>query len=55
MTHNTTCADVSVVEIVLGASDLGLGMAGGVPGMILGDLGARVTWLGAVRGIATNS
>jgi crotonobetainyl-CoA:carnitine CoA-transferase CaiB-like acyl-CoA transferase len=36
------CADISVVEIVAGTSDLGLGMAAGVPGMLLADLGASV-------------
>jgi crotonobetainyl-CoA:carnitine CoA-transferase CaiB-like acyl-CoA transferase len=36
------CAGLSVVEVAVGCSDLGLGLAGGVPGMILGDLGADV-------------
>ncbi|MBL7493269.1 CoA transferase [Frankia sp. AgB1.9] len=36
------CAGVRVVEVAVGVSDLGLGMAGGVPGMILADLGASV-------------
>ena len=36
------CAGLNVVELALGVSDLGLGMAGGVPGMVLADLGARV-------------
>jgi crotonobetainyl-CoA:carnitine CoA-transferase CaiB-like acyl-CoA transferase len=36
-------AGISVVEVAVGVSDLGLGMAGGVPGMMLGDLGATVT------------
>jgi crotonobetainyl-CoA:carnitine CoA-transferase CaiB-like acyl-CoA transferase len=31
-----------VVEVAIGTSDLGLGMAGAVPGMILADLGAHV-------------
>ena len=31
---------LSVVEVAVGMSDLGLGLAGGVPGMILADLGA---------------
>jgi crotonobetainyl-CoA:carnitine CoA-transferase CaiB-like acyl-CoA transferase len=35
-------AGLSVVEVAVGASDLGLGLAGGVPGMILADLGASV-------------
>ncbi|MBE1537104.1 CoA transferase [Actinomadura algeriensis] len=35
-------AGLSVVEVAAGTSDLGLGAAGGVPGMILADLGARV-------------
>jgi crotonobetainyl-CoA:carnitine CoA-transferase CaiB-like acyl-CoA transferase len=33
----------TVVEIAVGVSDLGLGAAGGVPGMLLADLGAEVT------------
>jgi crotonobetainyl-CoA:carnitine CoA-transferase CaiB-like acyl-CoA transferase len=33
---------VSVVEVTGGSSDLGLGLAGGLPGMILADLGATV-------------
>ena len=36
------CAGLSVVEVAVGVSDLGLGLAGGVPGMILAHLGARV-------------
>lgn len=36
------CDGLTIVEVALGTSDLGLGMAGGVPGMILGDLGAKV-------------
>jgi len=36
------CAGLSVVEVAVGTSDLGLGLAGGVPGMILADLGATV-------------
>ncbi|HEV2244864.1 MAG TPA: CoA transferase [Streptosporangiaceae bacterium] len=35
-------AGLSVVEVAAGTSDLGLGLAGGVPGMILADLGASV-------------
>ncbi len=31
-----------MVEVALGVTDLGLGMAGGVPGMIMADLGAEV-------------
>jgi crotonobetainyl-CoA:carnitine CoA-transferase CaiB-like acyl-CoA transferase len=37
------CSDLTVVEVAVGVSDLGLGLAGGVPGMILADLGANVT------------
>jgi crotonobetainyl-CoA:carnitine CoA-transferase CaiB-like acyl-CoA transferase len=37
------CAGLEVVEVAVGASDLGLGLAGGVPGMLLADLGATVT------------
>jgi crotonobetainyl-CoA:carnitine CoA-transferase CaiB-like acyl-CoA transferase len=36
------CQDISVVEVAVGTSELGLGMAGGVPGMVLADLGASV-------------
>ncbi len=36
-------AGLCVVEVAVGTSDLGLGMAGGVPGMLLADLGASVT------------
>ncbi len=36
------CAGLAVVEVAVGTSDLGLGLAAGVPGMILGDLGASV-------------
>ncbi|WP_199485255.1 CaiB/BaiF CoA-transferase family protein [Actinomadura craniellae] len=35
-------AGLSVVEVAVGAGDLGLGAAGGVPGMLLADLGADV-------------
>jgi crotonobetainyl-CoA:carnitine CoA-transferase CaiB-like acyl-CoA transferase len=37
------CAGISVVEVAVGVSDLGLGLAGGLPGMMLADLGASVT------------
>ena len=36
-------AGVRVVEVAVGVSDLGLGLAGGVPGRVLADLGAAVT------------
>ena len=36
-------AGLQVVEVAVGVTDLGLGLAGGVPGMVLADLGARVT------------
>ncbi|HLN66136.1 MAG TPA: CoA transferase [Streptosporangiaceae bacterium] len=36
------CAGLTVVEVAVGTSDLGLGLAGGVPGMLLADLGASV-------------
>jgi crotonobetainyl-CoA:carnitine CoA-transferase CaiB-like acyl-CoA transferase len=42
------CEGLRVVEVAVGASDLGLGLAGGVPGMMLADLGAAV-----VRVVAT--
>lgn len=37
------CAGLRVVEVAAGASDLGLGLAAGVPGMLLAELGADVT------------
>ncbi|ROO85907.1 crotonobetainyl-CoA:carnitine CoA-transferase CaiB-like acyl-CoA transferase [Actinocorallia herbida] len=37
------CAGLRVVELAVGVSDLGLGLAGGVPGLLLADLGADVT------------
>jgi crotonobetainyl-CoA:carnitine CoA-transferase CaiB-like acyl-CoA transferase len=37
------CDGLSVVEVAVGTSVVGLGLAGGVPGMMLADLGARVT------------
>lgn len=37
------CAGLSVVELVVGCSDVGLGLAGALPGMMLADLGATVT------------
>jgi crotonobetainyl-CoA:carnitine CoA-transferase CaiB-like acyl-CoA transferase len=36
-------AGLTVVEVAVGVTDLGLGLAGGVPGMVLADLGAAVT------------
>jgi crotonobetainyl-CoA:carnitine CoA-transferase CaiB-like acyl-CoA transferase len=44
------CTGLSVVEVAVGTSDLGLGMAGGVPGMLLGDLGASVVRVVATTG-----
>src|SRR5262249_49134467 len=40
--HSRPCAGLTVVEVAFGCSDLGLGMAGGVPGMLFADLGATV-------------
>jgi crotonobetainyl-CoA:carnitine CoA-transferase CaiB-like acyl-CoA transferase len=37
------CEGLRVVEVAVGVSDLGLGLAGGVPGMLLAELGAEVT------------
>ncbi len=45
MTHGGPLAGVRVVEVAVGVSDLGMGMAGGVPGRVLADLGATVTRL----------
>jgi crotonobetainyl-CoA:carnitine CoA-transferase CaiB-like acyl-CoA transferase len=36
------CHGLTIVELAVGTSELGLGLAGGVPGMILSDLGASV-------------
>jgi crotonobetainyl-CoA:carnitine CoA-transferase CaiB-like acyl-CoA transferase len=36
------CEGLAVVEVAVRTSDLGLGLAGGAPGMILADLGASV-------------
>jgi crotonobetainyl-CoA:carnitine CoA-transferase CaiB-like acyl-CoA transferase len=44
------CAGLSVVEVFVGASELGLGLAGGLPGMLLADLGARVVRVVAAGG-----
>jgi crotonobetainyl-CoA:carnitine CoA-transferase CaiB-like acyl-CoA transferase len=42
--HSTSgsCSGLRVVELVAGTSELGLGLAGGVPGMVLAQLGAEV-------------
>ena len=37
------CDGLVVVELAVGTSELGLGLAGGLPGMVLADLGAAVT------------
>lgn len=37
------CTGLTVVELATGVSEVGLGLASGVPGMILADLGASVT------------
>jgi crotonobetainyl-CoA:carnitine CoA-transferase CaiB-like acyl-CoA transferase len=36
------CAGLTVAELAVGVSDLGLGLAGGLPGRLLADLGASV-------------
>jgi crotonobetainyl-CoA:carnitine CoA-transferase CaiB-like acyl-CoA transferase len=43
------CAGLTVVELAVGASDLGLGLAGGLPGRLLADLGASVVRLVAAQ------
>jgi crotonobetainyl-CoA:carnitine CoA-transferase CaiB-like acyl-CoA transferase len=43
---------IRVVELAVGVSDLGLGLAGGLPGKLLGDLGANVTRITARSGSA---
>ena len=45
MTPGGPLDGIRVVEVAIGASDLGLGHAGGVPGRLLADLGATVTRL----------
>ena len=42
MESERPCAGLTVVEVAVGVSDLGLGSAGGLPGMLLAELGARV-------------
>jgi len=42
MNATRPCAGLSVVELAVGVSDLGLGLAGGLPGMLLAGLGAEV-------------
>jgi crotonobetainyl-CoA:carnitine CoA-transferase CaiB-like acyl-CoA transferase len=46
------CAGLLVVEVAAGASELGLGLASGVPGMVLADLGATVTRLAGATPVA---
>jgi crotonobetainyl-CoA:carnitine CoA-transferase CaiB-like acyl-CoA transferase len=36
------CAGLTVAELAVGTTDLGLGLAGGLPGRLLADLGANV-------------
>jgi crotonobetainyl-CoA:carnitine CoA-transferase CaiB-like acyl-CoA transferase len=43
------CAGLTVVELAVGASDLGLGLAGGLPGKLLADLGASVVRIVAAQ------
>jgi len=43
VTAGAPCAGLTVVELAVGVSDLGLGLAGGLPGMLLAGLGASVT------------
>ncbi|MEV5650589.1 CoA transferase [Nocardia sp. NPDC052254] len=42
MRSERPCAGLTVVEVAVGVSDLGLGPAGGLPGMLLAGLGAEV-------------
>jgi crotonobetainyl-CoA:carnitine CoA-transferase CaiB-like acyl-CoA transferase len=42
VTAGPPCAGLTVVELAVGVSDLGLGLAGGLPGMLLAGLGASV-------------
>ena len=42
-------AGLTVVELAVGASDLGLGLAGGLPGKLLADLGASVVRIVAAQ------
>jgi crotonobetainyl-CoA:carnitine CoA-transferase CaiB-like acyl-CoA transferase len=43
------CAGLTVVELAVGVSDLGLGLAGGLPGRTLADLGASVVRIVAAQ------
>jgi crotonobetainyl-CoA:carnitine CoA-transferase CaiB-like acyl-CoA transferase len=47
---NDSCAGLSVVEVPDGTTELGLGLAAGVAGMVLADLGASVTRVTATTG-----
>ena len=47
-------AGLTVTELAVGVSDLGLGLAGGLPGMLLGGLGASVTRITATSAGATS-
>jgi crotonobetainyl-CoA:carnitine CoA-transferase CaiB-like acyl-CoA transferase len=42
VTAGPPCAGLTVVELAVGVSDLGLGLASGLPGMLLAGLGASV-------------
>jgi crotonobetainyl-CoA:carnitine CoA-transferase CaiB-like acyl-CoA transferase len=44
------CAGLTVVELVAGTSELGLGLAGAVPGLVLAELGARVVRVTSAAG-----
>jgi crotonobetainyl-CoA:carnitine CoA-transferase CaiB-like acyl-CoA transferase len=43
VTPGSPCAGLQVVELAVGVSALGLGLAGALPGRLLSDLGAAVT------------
>ena len=45
-------AGLTVTELAVGVSDLGLGLAGGLPGLLLAGLGASVTRITATSGYA---
>jgi crotonobetainyl-CoA:carnitine CoA-transferase CaiB-like acyl-CoA transferase len=52
---NQPCAGLTVVELAVGVSDLGLGLAGGLPGRLLADLGASVVRITGAQPVPIDS
>ncbi|MBL7519181.1 CoA transferase, partial [Frankia sp. CNm7] len=55
MTTAGPLTGLRVVEVAVGTSELGLGLAGGVPGMLLADLGAEVVRVVGAAGIGIDA